>query len=215
MTAYDDLMAFQRRTEALAQVAGRLAWDQETVMPRDAAPQRAEEMAAIESVLHARRADPRVGEWLDGAIAMDEVSRANLRLIRRQHERAIRVPEPLASELARVTSLAQGIWAQARADEDVAAFLPILADVVRLRREEGAALAQGTDPYDALLRDYEPGATSESLARMFGALRPRLVALRERALAAPPAPVVTGSFPENVQIVLAQELARVFGYDDA
>ncbi|MAP14247.1 MAG: carboxypeptidase M32, partial [Oceanibulbus sp.] len=50
MTAYDDLMAFQRETEALAQVAGRLGWDQETVMPRGAAPQRGEEMAAMESV---------------------------------------------------------------------------------------------------------------------------------------------------------------------
>ena len=29
MSAYDDLMAFQRDTEALAQVAGRLSWDQE------------------------------------------------------------------------------------------------------------------------------------------------------------------------------------------
>ena len=57
MTAYDDLMAFQRETEALAQVAGRLGWDQETMMPRAAAPQRAEEMAAMESVLHARRID--------------------------------------------------------------------------------------------------------------------------------------------------------------
>ena len=29
MAAYDDLMAFQRDTEALSQVAGRLGWDQE------------------------------------------------------------------------------------------------------------------------------------------------------------------------------------------
>ena len=64
MTAYDDLMAFQRETEALAQVAGRLGWDQETVMPRGAAPQRGEEMAAMESVLHARRIDPRIADWL-------------------------------------------------------------------------------------------------------------------------------------------------------
>ena len=27
MSAFDDLMAFQRQTEALAQVAGRLGWD--------------------------------------------------------------------------------------------------------------------------------------------------------------------------------------------
>ena len=40
MTVYEDLMAFQRQTEALAQVAGRLGWDQETVMPEGAAQQR-------------------------------------------------------------------------------------------------------------------------------------------------------------------------------
>ncbi len=38
-TAYDELMAFTRETEALGQVAGRLGWDQETTMPRGAAAQ--------------------------------------------------------------------------------------------------------------------------------------------------------------------------------
>ena len=60
MSSFNDLMAFQRETQALGQVAGRLGWDQETMMPRAAAPQRAEEMAAMESVLHARRGDARV-----------------------------------------------------------------------------------------------------------------------------------------------------------
>ena len=66
-TAFKDLMAFQRQTEALAGVAGRLGWDQETMMPRGAAEQRGEEMAAMEGILHARRTDPRVGEWLAAA----------------------------------------------------------------------------------------------------------------------------------------------------
>jgi carboxypeptidase Taq len=64
MTAYTDLMAHQRETEALGQVMGRLGWDQETMMPRGAAAQRSEEMAALEGVLHARRTDARVRGWL-------------------------------------------------------------------------------------------------------------------------------------------------------
>ena len=98
MTAYDELMAFQRETEALAQVAGRLGWDQETVMPRGAAPQRGEEMAAMESVLHARRIDPRIADWL-GRIetaGLDAVGQANLRHIKRDVDRATRVPADLA-----------------------------------------------------------------------------------------------------------------------
>ena len=47
MAAYDDLMAFQRETSALGEVAGRLGWDQETMMPRGAAEQRGEEMGAM------------------------------------------------------------------------------------------------------------------------------------------------------------------------
>jgi carboxypeptidase Taq len=213
MTAYAELMQFQRVTEALSQIAGRLGWDQETVMPRGAAAQRGEEMAAIEEVLHARRTDPRIPDWLDRAVAVDPASHANLRRIRRAYERSIRVPPPLAAELARVTSVAQGVWADARAAEDVAAFLPTLEQVVRLRREEGQALAQGGDVYDALLDGYEPGAKSAELTAMFAALRPRLVALREAVLAAEPAPALTGHFDEAGQIALSREVALAFGYD--
>ena len=49
--AFDDLMRFVRETEALGAVAERLGWDQETMMPRGAAEQRGEEMAAMEGIL--------------------------------------------------------------------------------------------------------------------------------------------------------------------
>jgi carboxypeptidase Taq len=62
MSALAELLAFQRETEALAQVMGRLGWDQETMMPRGAADQRGDEMAALEGVLHARRTDPKLGD---------------------------------------------------------------------------------------------------------------------------------------------------------
>ncbi len=214
MSAFDELMAFQRETEALGQVAGRLGWDQETVMPRGAAPQRAEEMAALEGVLHARRTDPRIGDWLDGAEAPDPLGAAHLREIRRTYDRTAKVPAALAAEIARVTSLAQGIWAEARASEDFAAFAPTLANVLRLRREEATALAEGGDLYDALIDDYEPGASGDSLAEMFGALRPRLVALREKILGSgKEVPPLDRDFPEAGQLALSAELAKAFGYD--
>jgi carboxypeptidase Taq len=213
MTAYEDLMAHQRQISALSQISGRLGWDQETMMPRGAAPQRAEEMAALEALLHEKRTDPRIGDWLDKAVALDAVSHANIRQIRRAYERDIRVPGPLAAEIARVTSVAQGVWAEARRDQDVAAFLPTLDHVVRLKREEGAALARGGDIYDALLGDYEHGATAAGLSAMFGALRPRLVALRDAIRGKPVPPAPQGSFGEEAQLALSQKLALTFGYD--
>lgn len=215
MTAFDCLMAWSRETQALAQVAGRLGWDQETMMPRGAAGQRAEEMGAMEAVLHARRTDPKVGEWLAEAEAPDTAGHSQLRLIRRDYERAIKVPGDLAAALARLTSRAQGVWAQARATDDMALFAPVLSEVVELKRQEAAALADGTGRslYDALLDDYEPGASAAQIQEMFSQMRPRLVALREHALAGPQPPALTGDFDEVAQMALSRELAERFGYD--
>ncbi len=214
---YDQLMAFERETGALGHVAGRLSWDQETVMPRGAAAQRGDEMAAMEAVLHARRADPRVGEWLAELEAapdgLDATARANLRHIRRSYDRAAKVPARLAAELARVTSLSQGVWAEARANDDFAAFAPTLKRVLELKREEGAALSEGGDVYDALLQDYEPGATAAQLSEMFGALRPRLVDLIDRVRGAPAPAALSGSYDEDAQMALTRKVAQVFGYD--
>ncbi|NRB35878.1 MAG: carboxypeptidase M32 [Rhodobacteraceae bacterium] len=213
MSAYDDLMAYERDTQALGQVAGRLGWDQETVMPRGAAPQRADEMAALEGVLHARRSSSQVGDWLAAAQAPDATGAAMLREIRRSYDRATKVPAELARALAKLTSEAQGIWAEARTAEDVAAFLPTLEQVVALRREEGQALAEGGSVYDALLQDYEPGTTSAEIAAIFDAMRPRLVALRSAVLERPAPKALSGRFGEAQQMKLSAELARVFGYD--
>ncbi len=213
MAAIDDLLAFQKTTEALGQVMGRLGWDQETMMPPGAAAQRGEEMAALESVLHARRTDPRVGEWLEAAEPADAVQTAQLREIRRGYERAVKVPGDLAAELARLTSVSQGIWAKARAADDVAAFLPTLKQVVALRRDEAAAIADGGDLYDTLLQDYEPGATAAEIAALFDRMRPRLVDLRGQLSEVDMPNALSGTFPKAAQMALGAEIAKVFGYD--
>ncbi len=214
MSAFDELMAFQHVTEALSSVAGRLGWDQETVMPRGATEQRAEEMAAMESVLHERRTDPRIGEWLDAAEAGDEEDARMLDLIARDYARATRVPARLATELARITSLSQGIWAEARAKEAPEDFLPTLSDVVSLVREKGQALADGGDAYDALLEDYEPDTSAAAIGAIFDAMRPRLVGLRDDILGAAHQPAdLTGHYPQEAQLRLARLCAMAFGYD--
>jgi carboxypeptidase Taq len=214
MSAMSDLLAYQRQTEALSQVMGRLGWDQETVMPPGAAEQRGEEMAALEAVLHARRSDAKLADLIGMAEPGTEAEAAQLRLIARDHARTVKIPADLATELARVTSVAQGIWAQARADDDLDAFLPTLAHVVRLKRVEAEALADGGDLYDALIDDYEPGMTAAELGALFDRMRPRLVDLRARIRDAGPAETaLKGHFAHDVQLALSREIAMAFGYD--
>lgn len=217
MTAFDDLMAYQRDTEALAGIAGRLSWDQETMMPPGSGDQRADEMAAMEHVLHARRTAPSVGDWLDrlNGETLDPIGQAQVRHIRRTFERTRRVPARLAAEIARVTSKGHRVWAEARADDSFARFAPVLDQIIALKREEGEALAEGRDLYDAMLDDYEPGMTGAELSEMFKAMRPRLVALRKAVLDKPRPASLQGPFDEAAQMDLAVKVARVLGYDMA
>jgi carboxypeptidase Taq len=211
MSAFDDLLTHVGQTEALGKVMERLGWDQETMMPAGAADQRGFEMAALEGVLHARRTDPRLGDWLAEAVAPDARGAAILYHVGRSYRRNLKVPADLAQKLAQVTSVAQGVWAAARAADNVADFLPILRQVIALRREEAACL--GGDPYDALLSDYEPDTSAADLAAMFDRMRPRLVALRGAVLAAAPPVALAGHFPSEGQLALSNTMARAFGYD--
>lgn len=215
--AYAALAAHLAETEALSQVAGLLSWDQEAAMPRKGAAQRGEQAAALAAVLHARRADPRIPDWAAAAAeaAPDPVAKANVAEALRAHARATRVPARLAADLARLTTRAHGVWAAARAERRYADFAPVLAEILALKRAEAACLRrEGADIYDALLDDHEPGMTTAEAAALIGALRPRLVALRERIAGRDrTVPEPKGPFPQAAQLALARAAATVFGYD--
>ena len=146
---------------------------------------------------------------------LDAVGRGNVREAKRSHLRATKIPARLAEETARATALGQGIWAKARADENVVDYLPTLDEILKLRREEAAVLSEdGDELYDTLLDDYEPGMKTASLAELLGKLRPHLTSLREKiAATGKQIKPVSGNFHDDGQMEMARRLASVFNYD--
>src|SRR5947209_6723556 len=110
------------------------------------------------------------------------ISAVNVREIRRLHDRAAKLPKTLVEELARTTTQAQGVWQEARQSNDFASFRPWLEKIVALKRQEAAAIGYQESPYDALLDEYEPGATTRDVAQVFAALRKELTPLLESIL---------------------------------
>jgi len=215
--AYDDLLDHQKQIIALERVQGLLSWDQEVMMPRHGASSRAEQAGAMSVVVHERRTAPSVPKLLDAVNEADlsEAQAANLRLIRRGYERASRVPTDLAGQIARVTSEAQGIWADARKANAFADFAPALTEVVNLVRQQAECVkTDGGTLYDALLDDYEMGATEAEIDQIFGRLRAGLTNLRDRIKGSDIVPPkLSGDFPAEAQMAMAQTLAEAFGYD--
>ncbi|MEM8753809.1 MAG: carboxypeptidase M32, partial [Pseudomonadota bacterium] len=213
--ALDALLDHLRQTSALSQVSGLLSWDQEAKMPPKGAAQRAEQAGAMAAVLHARRSDPRLPEWIASIdrSALKPFDAANVAEAERAYDRAVKIPSRLAEESAKAASEGHRMWAAAREAKDFAAFAPALKRIVTLKREEAACLAGGGALYDALLDQFEPGARVEEVGPLLEALRPRLRALRERISEKPEAPRLSGAFGAAKQLRLARKAARRLGYD--
>ena len=121
-------------------------------MPPGGVRARAEQLATLERLFHERLTAAEVEDWLQRLTGGDDVGEgeqavpagepdipadrdaALIRVARRDRDKALRVPISLRSELARARSLGQHAWAQARAADDFAAFLPQLRELRRSPR---------------------------------------------------------------------------------
>src|SRR6516225_9784859 len=178
---YDDLIRRAKEYSLLHSCGSVLGWDERTYMPRNGSAFRAEQMALLARLCHERLAAPEIGERLaeveDSPLVKDPESMAavNVREIRRSHDRAVKLPKELVEELARVTTRAQQVWQEARQANDFAAFQPWLEKIVKLKRQEADAIGYTGVPYDALLDEYEPGASTAAITQVFADLRTDLV----------------------------------------
>jgi carboxypeptidase Taq len=220
--AYEKLEAHSKETAHLGSAIGLLHWDQSTYIPAKGHAHRADQLAALAGILHRMITDPNVGEWLAAAEGTDFTSdpispqAVNVREWRRSYDRAVKIPERLASELARAAAEGRSAWEKARPENDWDTFRPYLERLVALKREQAEVLGYENEPYDALLDYYEQGETARNLGPLFARLRAPLVDLLERIKAsAIGAEASLGGlvFPVADQKAFATDVARKIGYD--
>ncbi len=210
------------RITRLGQAAALLGWDQQTYMPPGAAAARGEQAATLNQLVHELFVSEETGTLLAKAEAEaqgqdpDSDDVRMLAALRRDYDRATKVPGELVAEMARHTALAHEVWVRARAASDFAAFAPSLEKVLELTRKLAESLGYEEHIYDALLDGYEPGARQTEIAAMFAEMKPKLVALTQ-AIAAGSRPVddslVHGDFPIPKQRELTLKLIQALGYD--
>jgi carboxypeptidase Taq len=173
-------------------------------------------------MVHEQLTSPRIGALIaslenGGDLGDPEGPRAaNVREARRRYDRAIKLPTRLVEEISRVTSLAQHHWVQARNESRFETFQPWLEQIIALKREEAAALGHGDGvPYDALMDDYEPGAKTADIARVFAELRRELVPLVQAISGTskrPDVSIIERRYPKEAQRAFARMAAEAIGF---
>jgi carboxypeptidase Taq len=220
----DELKQRMARLSDLKHASALALWDQQTKMPARGAASRADMLATLAELRHREFTGAETGRLLDGAAAevngldpdSDEVRLVES--VRRDWDKARRVPGELTAEIARAGSRGQEVWIAARRESDFAAFRPVLAHNVELaRRYVDCHLGQDSYEcaYDVLLDDYEPQMRTAQVAALFAELKDELVPLIDAitSTAGVDAGPVRARFPVEGQRALSGEIVELMGFD--
>ncbi|MFC0411041.1 carboxypeptidase M32 [Roseomonas elaeocarpi] len=221
---YGRLKARFNRIGALGEASAILGWDASAMMPEGGAASRGEQLAVLAGLSHELLTAPAVADDLaaaesQGTAEGDFWDEQNLQLMRRAFRRASALPTELVEAATRANSACEKVWRHARATSDFALVRPLLEEVIRLAREEAAALSEATglSPYDALMDGYQRGITAGDVEPVFAAYEhfladalPRAEAIQASRPAALPLP---GPFPVEIQRALCRRLSERIGLD--
>jgi carboxypeptidase Taq len=181
--AYSELRARLAEVHDLDRASAVLTWDERTKMPPGGAAARADQVATLARIQHMCMSAAEIGALLDDlagyeeSLAPDSTEASLIRVARRDHEKARRVPPDLMADLARAAATGEHAWREARARSDFGLLLPHLRRNIELRQRYVECFPDVDDPYDALLDDFEPGMKTAEMERLLGELKAALLPL--------------------------------------
>jgi carboxypeptidase Taq len=220
--AYAALAERLQTTSLLESCSSVLGWDEQTYMPPGGAGHRANQLSLLAGLCHERATAPETGDLIAEVEATplavgDTPAAANIREVRRDFDRATKLPRRLVEELSHTCTLSQQAWIAARKQSNFKPFQPWLEKIVALKREEAQAIGYGSGvPYDALLDAFEPGMTAADVTRLFTPLREELVKLISAIRGSgrhPNREIITRLYPAGAQREFSMAAARQIGFN--
>lgn len=146
-------------------------WDESTNMKPASAKDRAEVVALTASLQRRLLVSDQFGELIAAVDdrQLNPMQKANVDLAERKRKRALAIPLDLLMESKRVNSDCQITWERNRPKNDWQNTYPKLEAAIRTALEMGQCLADTFDlaPYDALMDQYEPGLTQQTIDPIF------------------------------------------------
>ena len=215
---YDQMMIIQQDVGDIYGALALMGWDQETYMPRKGAPTRGRQLATLSGMAHTRFISEEMSDAIEGARSeeLNADQQVNLREIVRSHERASKLPTRLVKALAETSSASIEVWMQARENNDFLSFAPWIEKLVNLQKESAEAIGYEREPYDALLDEYEPGASTQEIAGVFESLRGPTVDLVQRIKTSgitPRTDFLRKNYPIEDQRQFGIMVSRQMGFD--
>src|ERR1700754_2000347 len=185
---YTDYTDRMQKIADVKYAAAVLQWDQETYLPPKGAEFRGRQVATLSEIAHEWFIDPSLGQLLQdlhsrGDLAEDQ--RRNVALSLEDFEKQKKFTPAFIRRLSEASSRSFHSWIRARNANSFALFQPHLEQLVALKKEEAELAGYKEHTYNALLDQYEKGATVGLLDRVFSEVRVPLKEILQKIASRP------------------------------
>jgi len=211
----------------LSTAEGIIHWDMEIYMPSKAVEQRSQQLALLRRIRHKMATEPKIGKLLKDIQTSPEyeklgqVEKRNLYLISKSYQEQTALPEKLVAELAMQEALTVNTWKKAKAKKDFNLYKQDLQKLIDLNKQTAEILMkvkQTKTPYEALIDNFEPKMSAETITATFNqllaGLRP-LIAKIEACQTKPNTQILNQPVPVEDQRKITQLITQTLGYDTA
>ncbi|MCG7406707.1 carboxypeptidase M32 [Paenibacillus sp. ACRRX] len=169
------------KLKSYEEAIGLMYWDLRTGAPRKGAQMRSETIGMLSTDMFKLGISEEMGLCLDALEAdleqLDATTRKLVIEARKEYNRNKLIPPQLYQEYIVLTSNAETVWEEAKANQDFEMFKPYIRDIVKMNQKFIDYWDAKETRYDTLLDMYEPGMTVAKLDAIFGKLRDQLVPL--------------------------------------
>jgi carboxypeptidase Taq len=195
-----------------------LQWDQETYLPPKGAAFRGQQISTLSEISHRLFSEDELGNVLQELLSKGDLSAEQKRNVERTNEDYLK-NKKYASEFVRKLSeqinKAFHSWIESRKQNSFAVYEKDLDVLIQLKREEAEILGYEHHPYNALLDEFEKGATVKLLNKTFNNLLPTLKELLDRIFKQPQVDdsFLKQYFPKQQQWDWGMELIKHLNFD--
>ena len=217
--ALETLFGKKEASRALGMAQSLIHWDATTTgVPQKSLPARGASAGWLSGENFRRFVAPDTLESVETLEALDSelnvYERAMVRETGREYRKAKAIPPDEFQAYAALIAQAEPVWETAREKRDFGMILPYYEKIFDFQRRLCDWYGYEKHPYDALLDDYEKGATVEMLDNFFDALRKKISPLIKEINRAGKQPrPIEGVFDKTKQKELVPWLTGFIGYD--
>lgn len=220
---FEQLKPYIERSEALGSALTLFSWDNETLAPSAAS----ENTSKLIGTLASEQYNVMINDTVSGLLKqlssaqeqekLTELEKAIVKKWKKVFDNMEKIPPEEYRANSELLARAGAIWADAKENNDFAAFAPTLKEIISYQKKFAEYTKKpGMSLYDTLLNEYEEGVLTSQLDEFFGKLRAAIVPLLKKVTAQNDRinkDYNTRHYPADTQRNFCRFLAGYIGFD--